>query len=101
MTYFKRYSEGYHDKENVLISQYGDELAVTLTYPNHNLLKYVIFDQESTRGSDGIRISYDYDRDGYKIEQPTKTSFCSVDEKQVWVEVAFVQAWASSEEEEQ
>lgn len=47
------------------------------------------------RAADPIRISYDFDRDGWKIEQASIFSWemddkvCDAD----WQEVAFVQAW--------
>lgn len=49
------------------------------------------------RASDGIRIRYDFDRDGYVIAQPfTKDKDMGTYTKQVthWKETAFVQSWA-------
>jgi hypothetical protein len=48
------------------------------------------------RASDGIRITYDGDRDGWSIEQASVFSWDASDEKldPDWREVAFVQAWA-------
>lgn len=78
----------------------GDELHVTLTYPNttEKGCRHVVFDQESVRASDGIRMHYDYERDGYVIEQMSHFECehaegdpaCTPD----WQEVAFIQAWA-------
>ena len=47
------------------------------------------------RASDGVRISYDFDRDGWKIEQPMLHSWPSDDPvcDPQWTEVAFVQSW--------
>ncbi len=91
--------------ENFHVVKSDDTLQVTLTYPprsNHenknNQVRYVEFDQESVRASDGIRIYYDYDRDGYVIEQP-KTRLLptkrkgSYDSRTKWIEVGFFQSW--------
>lgn len=90
--------ESDYRNENYHVDRYGQELHVTLTYPNvsNGGALFVVFDQESVRASDGIRISYDYDRDGYKIEQASifqweiDDEVCDPD----WEEVAFIQAWA-------
>lgn len=50
----------------------------------------------AVRAADSIRISYDFDRDGWKIEQASTFEWecddkvCDPD----WQEVAFVRAWA-------
>ena len=67
-----------------------DTVVLDLLYPNVNKIKYLEFDQESVRASDGIRISYDYTRDGYKIEQRSDRENWSG-----WIEVAFIQSWGS------
>jgi hypothetical protein len=53
------------------------------------------------RASDGIRLSYDYARDGYVVEQP-KPKLVAVDHhgtpclahEEDWIEVGFFGAWA-------
>lgn len=52
------------------------------------------------RAADSIRIHYDFDRDGYSIEQASKFSWEAGDEvcDSGWKEVAFVKAWARDEE---
>lgn len=58
--------------------------------------KYLVLGLMATRAADDIRISYDYGRDGWKIEQasrfawPASDPVCDPD----WQEVAFVKAWA-------
>lgn len=94
----------YSDDANFHCDRRGDELHVSLTYPDleKKALKSVVFDQESVRASDGIRISYDYQRDGYVIEQAS--TFCWDVGDEVcdpdWQEVAFIQAWARDKTEE-
>lgn len=53
------------------------------------------------RAADSIRISYDFERDGYAIKQASTFQWeqgdtvCDAD----WQEVAFVQAWAREKED--
>jgi hypothetical protein len=74
----------------------GDTKDIGLWYPRYNEVKYVEVDLVDVRAADGIRISYDFERDGWKIEQASTFSWeaddpvCDPD----WQEVAFVQAWA-------
>lgn len=48
------------------------------------------------RAADSIRVSYDFERDGWKIEQASVFEWEPDDEvcDPDWQEVAFVQAWA-------
>ena len=90
--------------ENYHLARIDDELHVELTYPKitKDGYRYVVFDQESIRASDSIRISFDYDRNGYKIESPTRLSWdsCAPDAGDMkWKESAFVPAWLYSGEE--
>lgn len=62
------------------------------------------------RSADSIRISYDFERDGYKIEQASTFQSqdltglegaeleAAKDYDEDWQEVAFVQAWAREKE---
>ena len=76
----------YQKEHHIEIDRYGDVLHIDLMYPNVNLegVQEIHFDQCSVRASGGLRISFDYHRDGYVIKQcvefdvPTK-----------WVEVGF------------
>lgn len=75
----------------------GDTAYYDLEYPgiNDNPI-YLELGLMHVRASDGIRVSYDFERDGWKIEQASKFSWdiedtvCDRD----WQEVAFVQSWA-------
>lgn len=44
------------------------------------------------RASDGIQITYDFDRDGWVIKQP-KEELIDNQLEETWHEVAFLQAW--------
>lgn len=79
----------------------NDTLTFDFCYPRNNPIKFLEVGLSDVRASDGIRISYDFERDGYKIEQPTQLSWKvneEVDYK--WKEVAFIQSWALEEEQE-
>lgn len=91
---------------NVHISRHRDELHVELTYPPHTnadnvngQCRYVYVNQESVRASDGIRMCYDFERDGWSIQQGSVWEWDSEEESTApnaedWQEVAFVQSWA-------
>ena len=74
------------------------EQYVELFYPRNKDAKYdaVIVDLCDVRAADGIRVSYDFERDGWRIEQASIFTFECDDPIQDpdWQEVAFVQAWA-------
>ena len=95
----------YSDDANAHIEIRGDELHVTPTYPAlpNKVIRFVVFNQESVRASDGIRISFDYDRDGYKIEQASRFAWRADDEAcdPDWQEVAFIPAWGREESEDE
>jgi hypothetical protein len=90
---------------NYHLSKFRDELRVELTYPPYtdedntgDQIRYVRFDQESVRASDGIRIHFDFARNAYIIEQPKhhlrKTGDGSYEDITIWVEVGCFEAWA-------
>lgn len=84
------------------VTRHGDEVWVVLKYPHravapiHGRAEHIVVDQDSTRSSDGLRITYDYDRDGYVIEQ--STGAYDKDSSLVWVESVFLKAWAKNVE---
>jgi len=86
--------------DNVRVERNGNEVHVDLVYPSYTpdeapeRCHYVVVNQESVRASDGVRLSYDYGRDGWVIEQPHVNEETG-DER--WVETAFVQSWAQDE----
>ncbi|HEV7337481.1 MAG TPA: hypothetical protein VGO06_16040 [Bosea sp. (in: a-proteobacteria)] len=69
-----------HASTNFAIQRTGDLLSLRLSYPPYTdadnpagkrrKVRQVEITQSSTRSSDGIRVIYDYARDGWVIEQP-------------------------------
>ncbi len=89
-------------EKGVLIYERENSVVVEMAYPRQNKTKHIEVGISDVRASDGIRITYDFDRDGYIIEQPTQLSW-NVDDKicdPKWKEVAFIQSWALSEEQD-
>lgn len=81
----------------------GDTVMVDLFYPRcDDCPKSITVTLMDVRAADDIRISYDYERDGWKIEQASKFEFPADDEvcDPDWQEVAFVQAWGRVSEED-
>jgi hypothetical protein len=82
----------------------GDELHIDLWYPDVDdteIRKFVI-GLIDVRAADDIRISYDKERDGWKIEQASTFEWDADDKIQNpdWQEVAFIRAWAREKERE-
>ena len=79
--------------QNFHVDRWGQDVHVTLTYPgigDPRQATHIVVNQESVRASDGLRLHYDYDRDGFVVEQndPEK------DGTDRWVETGFFQSWA-------
>lgn len=70
---------------------------VEISYPRleNNKIKNIEVGLSDVRAADNIRISYDFDRDGWKIEQASIFSWDIEDTEMDpdWQEVAFVKAW--------
>ena len=86
------------------VGRVGDTLRVELLYPPYEAdpfgggrIRYVELNQESVRASDGIRLHYDFDRDGFVVEQETVFSWpvgdLEYDPKRVVV--ACIPSWGS------
>jgi hypothetical protein len=68
-----------------------DALRVDLWYPRcDDRPKHVIVGLVDVRVGEDIRISYDFDRDGWSIEQDQCTAGDQEEHEDEWVEVAFV-----------
>lgn len=89
-------------EKGVMIYERGDTVFVDMAYPRINTIHFVGVGVEDVRASDGIRIGYDFERDGYVIEQPTKLEWDAHDEKcdPLWKEVAFIKSWALEADQE-
>lgn len=75
----------------------GDEVHIDLWYPKADPANAtaLVIGLVDVRAADEIRVSYDFDRDGWKIEQASNFSWEADDEvcDRGWMEVAFVKAW--------
>ncbi len=81
-----------------------DTIEFDFWYPrSERAARYLIVGLMDVRASDGIRVRYDFDRDGYTIEQPwyeeveiTKpgASYQSFEQVEHWQEVGFFRSWA-------
>lgn len=77
----------------------SSEIYVDVGRPtNEHLPSVVHVVLEDVRASDGIRVRYDFDRDGWVIEQPKfemrDTGPNTAEEITHWHEVYFAQSWA-------
>ena len=74
-------------------------IHATLEYPRiEGNADHVIVSLSDVRAADDLRIEYDFDRDGWSIQQASRFEWAldePVDEG--WQEVAFVEAWARAE----
>jgi len=103
--------------DNFDISRRDDTLLVELCYPprtdeDHRKrfvegrgwqVTHIEIDQMSVRATDGIRLNYDYKRDGWVIEQASRFAWPLEDQAcdRDWQEVAFIQSWARAESKEE
>lgn len=82
------------------VAVHGDTASVDIWYPRaDDRPSFLCVGLVDVRAADSLRISYDFDRDGWKIEQASKFEWeaddpvCDPD----WQEVAFIEAWAREE----
>lgn len=71
-------------------------ISVEMCYPRNTKTKYVDVSISDVRASDGIRIEYDFDRDGYVIKQPIfvdvqKENY--IEQEIEWEETFFAKSW--------
>lgn len=95
-------------KDDIILSearQYGEEMHLDLWYPRNETspVKSFVIGLMDVRAADDIRVSYDFKRDGWKIEQASTFSWDADDEEcdPDWQEVAFVQAWGREKPSEE
>jgi hypothetical protein len=78
----------------------GTTRYVELSYPLQEQPAYVTISLSHVRAADDVRISYDFERDGWIIEQASifewdgDDQVCDAD----WAEVAFAKAWARKQQ---
>ena len=77
----------------------GDDVWIQLTYPRcENCHDHLMVELSDVRVGSPIRISYDFERDGWKIEMDANETCAEQmidikDYHEDWREVAFVQSW--------
>jgi hypothetical protein len=93
--------------DNIDIDACEEENVVHLTinYPRANAVDTVDIGLCDVRATDGIRVMYDFERDGWIIYQP-RSWHPQIDEhsygyKEEWIESAFVPSWKYALEEEE
>lgn len=77
-------------------------LEVNIWYPRQRSIQAIQVGLVDVRATDSIRVSYDFPRNGWKIEQASKFHWAAegpMDDD--WQEVAFVESWARAETDEQ
>jgi hypothetical protein len=81
--------------EGFAVNRYGSDIVVDLCYPRLNPVKAVQVGLSDVRAADNVRLWYDFERDGWVVEQASTFEWdgddavCDPD----WQEVAFVPAW--------
>lgn len=86
--------------EQLKVEQFSNgELHYDLWYPGPGVGNptHLQIGMMHVRATDGIRVSYDFERDGWVIEQGGVWSWSEDDPKphdEDWQEVAFVRSWA-------
>lgn len=85
--------------EGYTIDKQDETLTAELWYPRveGKRIRFVEVGLVDVRAADSVRVSYDFERDGWKIEQAGVFEWDMDDSEQNpgWAEVAFVQAWGS------
>jgi hypothetical protein len=83
--------------------KFGDVLNVDIWYPlrdgeepgpDRDKIRTVEVGLLDVRAADSIRITYDFARDGWRIEQAKNWSEDQSEKPLEWVEVSFIRAWA-------
>lgn len=76
-------------------------LSATLWYPRNGGPQHVVVGLCDVRAADDLRIRYDFDRDGWVVEQPQYGTWATDEEHMRlgygWVEVGFFQAWGKED----
>lgn len=81
--------------ENVTLCVRGDTAVVEMEYPRSGKVSRVEVGMMCVRSADDLRIEYDFDRDGWSVQQASTFEWAPEDDvfDPDWQEVAFVPAW--------
>lgn len=87
--------------ENLEVGRHEDVLHVDLCYPGVNGNASAIeLNLQHVRANDGLRLDFDFDRNGWRILQPVGTHWHDGDEEDGWQEVFFANGYALKKWEE-
>jgi len=102
------FNNRFEDYEKGLELWFNEETAhFDFLYPPYEIeesngkIRYLEVNIETVRASDGIRIHYDFDRDGFVIEQPMEKEIDKGDYiecEDEWHETSFIKSWALEKE---
>lgn len=75
----------------------GDTGYTDLWYPRteESPVKFIEIGLMDVRATDNVRVSFDFEADGWKIEQDENIEDTDIDSEPSWVQVAFVPAWGA------
>lgn len=77
------------------VSRCGSDVEVELLYPRNNPVNAIQVGLVDVRAADNVRLWYDFERDGWVVEQASRFEWGADEEVDWdWQEVAFIQAWA-------
>lgn len=78
------------------VRRHDDTIRVSFWYPRSpGNVRQIEIDLCDVRAADSIRVHYDFDRDGYVIEQNAyEIDGSEATDLNDWQEVAFIKAWA-------
>lgn len=90
-----------NDTKDVVIR--GDTACLDIWYPDQREVKFIEVGLMAVRATDSIRISYNFERNGWIIEQASRFGWNCDDDicDRDWQEVSFVGSWARAETDEQ
>jgi len=85
------------------VAVWGDTAHIDLWYPKiEGRPKFIKVGLVDTRAADGVRLHYDFERDGFVVEQPKPHLVCKGDyyeDIDEWIEVGFFRSWRFNDRE--
>ena len=84
-------------KKGISVIERNNTIVAEFLYPRNNQIKFIEVGMCDVRATDNIRISFDFERSGWKIEQPyinekDMGSYIEASED-TWEEVGFFPNW--------